>query len=368
VETKKTIDPALVVFRITLRQRTVGLGVFALREKARQVQKPRRRVRQIRRRQTREYFTSGARNGFGRHGKTQACKIYRAIGSFLFSPVRAYLFTDNTHPNAPLTHLLGSAQSAASLFVRHLAMKIVHLLIVPLLASSLLVRAGEDKTENHVNADDLYKLIRKADRVIVKKSPRRDSAILFQSANRDDIDSLEKALTIIIPRGKFCCACEGEPTIYLYSGKAELISITNHHGVSVSTPLWDTNVEVANPQNWIKWFDKRKITSPRKEYEYVIAQSQKSKSAYNRWLAAMPKALQSPWEQAVDQFGISDIAPLRKELERSIPNQTERICALLFWFGSGAGPWSGFPSYENAAEELPFGIRDQRSRSCNKTD
>ncbi|MCK4806241.1 MAG: GrpB family protein [Candidatus Aegiribacteria sp.] len=30
----------------------------------------------------------------------------------------------------------------------------------------------------------------------------------------------------------------------------------------------------------------------------------------------------------------------------------EQIKALLSWFGSGAGPWSGFPSYESAAEEL----------------
>jgi len=30
----------------------------------------------------------------------------------------------------------------------------------------------------------------------------------------------------------------------------------------------------------------------------------------------------------------------------------DRILALLQWYGSGAGPWSGFPSYESAAEEL----------------
>jgi hypothetical protein len=35
-----------------------------------------------------------------------------------------------------------------------------------------------------------------------------------------------------------------------------------------------------------------------------------------------------------------------------LPHQDERIRALLGWFGSGAGPWSGFPGYEQAAERL----------------
>jgi len=39
-------------------------------------------------------------------------------------------------------------------------------------------------------------------------------------------------------------------------------------------------------------------------------------------------------------------------LRNAIPEKTEQIRALLIWFGSGAGPWSGFPSYESAAKEL----------------
>lgn len=44
--------------------------------------------------------------------------------------------------------------------------------------------------------------------------------------------------------------------------------------------------------------------------------------------------------------------PLMKVLQASIPKKEDQILALLQWFGSGAGPWSGFPSYESAAEEL----------------
>jgi hypothetical protein len=50
-----------------------------------------------------------------------------------------------------------------------------------------------------------------------------------------------------------------------------------------------------------------------------------------------------------------DITPLRAALEREVPNETSHILALLRWFGSGAGPWSGFPHYESAAEDLLLG-------------
>jgi len=73
---------------------------------------------------------------------------------------------------------------------------------------------------------------------------------------------------------------------------------------------------------------------------------------WGKWLAGMPKALRNVWSNALGEFGSVDLDPLRSELERSIPDSGERILALLEWFGSGAGPWSGFPSYESAAENL----------------
>ena len=39
-------------------------------------------------------------------------------------------------------------------------------------------------------------------------------------------------------------------------------------------------------------------------------------------------------------------------LSKQFPDQKKRILALLQWYGSGEGPWSGYASYEAAAEEL----------------
>lgn len=74
----------------------------------------------------------------------------------------------------------------------------------------------------------------------------------------------------------------------------------------------------------------------------------------------MPSVLIPVWSDALRQFGSVEVVPLRAALERGLLDEGERILALLEWFGSGAGPWSGFPSYEEAAEELLLGYSTAR--------
>jgi hypothetical protein len=71
-----------------------------------------------------------------------------------------------------------------------------------------------------------------------------------------------------------------------------------------------------------------------------------------RWQAATPASLRDPklWEK-MDGIG-SDVNPLRAPLAKAIPDVHARILALLTWYGSGDGPWSGFPAYEEVAEQL----------------
>jgi hypothetical protein len=71
----------------------------------------------------------------------------------------------------------------------------------------------------------------------------------------------------------------------------------------------------------------------------------------SRWLAAMPSALKPLWSEAVKD-NKPHLEPLRTALVGEFPNEQPRILALYAWFGSGEGPWSGFPSYETVAEEL----------------
>jgi hypothetical protein len=46
------------------------------------------------------------------------------------------------------------------------------------------------------------------------------------------------------------------------------------------------------------------------------------------------------------------LKPLNAALAKQYPDTYDRIRALMAWFGSGAGPWSGFPGYEEIAAKL----------------
>lgn len=78
----------------------------------------------------------------------------------------------------------------------------------------------------------------------------------------------------------------------------------------------------------------------------------KSQKDRQRWVAATPQSL-SALEPGPDPLvSQGDIARMATALAKQYPNASQRILALYAWFGSGAGPWSGFPSYESVAEEL----------------
>jgi hypothetical protein len=111
-------------------------------------------------------------------------------------------------------------------------------------------------------------------------------------------------------------------------------------------------VVIADIDKWVRWFDDHGISSVREEVEYTKAQAIKRQKDWEKWTKAMPNSIKPLWEDAIGNFGEVDTKPLINALKKEMPDQTRRILALLEWFGSGAGPWSGFPSYESAAEKM----------------
>jgi hypothetical protein len=200
--------------------------------------------------------------------------------------------------------------------------------------------------------EDLHKILANADKIVVKASPTRSSTILFESTDKKDLEDLWRSLVLEPSAGFFHCMCDGTPAIYVYERGRERIKLTNHHGVSIRCSLWESDVLITDIEKWLSWFDERQISGPRQEVEAERHQQAQNKKDWERWLTAMPKALGALWSSALRDFGRVDLDPLRSELERSMPDRGERILALLEWFGSGAGPWSGFPTYETAAENL----------------
>jgi len=214
------------------------------------------------------------------------------------------------------------------------------------------MKTENSKPERPVNPEKLTQLIERADRVIVRETPWVNSIILFESENRTDLDALNQCLLIEKPKEFFHCKCDGTPAIFIYCNDNTVIQVTNHHGVSIRCSLWDSDARIINVEKWISWFDKRGIEKPRKEVNEARVRKAQHQRELERWMSAMPEGLATVWKGLPEQFGIVETAPLRTALRKSIPEKKEQIQALLSWFGSGAGPWSGFPSYESAAEEL----------------
>jgi hypothetical protein len=206
--------------------------------------------------------------------------------------------------------------------------------------------------EKKVVPEDLRQILSHADKIVVKASPTRWSTILFESTDKKDLDDLWESLALAPSEEWFHCMCTGTPAIYVYERGCQRVEITNHHGLSIRCSLWDSDVRITDTEKWLSWFDDRRISGPRQEVEDMRSQQAQNRKDWERWLTAMPKALGALWSSALLDFGKVDIDPLRSELERSMPDRGERLLALLEWFGSGSGPWSGFPSYESAAENL----------------
>ena len=97
-----------------------------------------------------------------------------------------------------------------------------------------------------------------------------------------------------------------------------------------------------------------KQADPRREFEEPKAWERQWETAYARWREAMPPCLRLLWtpERYMEIPDDANTEPLRKALSEAIPDPHERALTLFAWHGSGMGPWSGYPAYENAAEYL----------------
>jgi hypothetical protein len=203
-----------------------------------------------------------------------------------------------------------------------------------------------------VQPDDLAKLIDRADKLIVLQGPWDDCPVLFESSDRRDLDALKTAVRVVHPQQFVHCSCDGKPAIYLYANGQKIGQITNHHAKLVRCSLWKSDMLLTDGEAFLKWFDDRNIPGPRKEYQAELAWRMKREENAWKWVEAMPPALRPHWADAAQRWQEPDLAPLRTALASDLPDKHSRIRALYSWYGSGAGPWSGYPGYEDIARQM----------------
>jgi len=229
--------------------------------------------------------------------------------------------------------------------------------------------ADETARTHPVRPTELLSTIGHADKIVVYDSApaiytdgtRAPARILYTSVDPRDILELRKAIVIEPPRGWFRCACYPPIEIALSRNGKELGVISVYESLTIGFSRWSGDARVAHQERFLKWFGSRGITGPRRGVEKIQAMDKAAHDASESWLNAMPSDLRPLWPKLREdpQWWSNPPAAvttsanvLEPELEREFPDPKKRILALFSWFGSGEGPWSGYPVYEDVPPEL----------------
>jgi hypothetical protein len=147
------------------------------------------------------------------------------------------------------------------------------------------------------------------------------------------------------------CMCHGDPTLVLSDQHGDTLAVLGvHHGVAIRWREWKDDAELADGQRLLQWLVMLDVLYPMEEFERSRRQGLESQAQAERWRAATPPPLAAhPVFDLNLAFNPSPLAPV---LEDAFPDLRARTLALFEWFGHGAGPWSGFPAYEQLPENL----------------
>jgi hypothetical protein len=177
------------------------------------------------------------------------------------------------------------------------------------------------------------------------------STVLLDSSDSEGIAALRPCLTISEDPDTFGhCMCLGDNAIECYADQELLATIGLHHGISIRWDVWKDDGQLQDGQALLNWLADRGVTAPLEAYRAAQQRATERQGAAQRWIEAIPACLRPHWPE-MQGFNV-DIEVLRQALASVYPDHVTRALALFAWFGSGAGPWSGFPMYERVAEEL----------------
>lgn len=190
---------------------------------------------------------------------------------------------------------------------------------------------------------------------VCHRDPKQEKT-LFDSNKPKEIEEFVQGIKINESESGFHCMCCGEPTIEIYKGGELAVVLGYHHGRSLrwADGPWsgDGLLTEQSSDFMISWLAEHGVAGPKEEMEESIREAEKSRKSEEKWLAAMPKSLEPFWASAGDPFAQSQETEMAEALKKEFPEENARILVLLGWYGSGEGPWSGFPSYEEQAQKL----------------
>lgn len=117
--------------------------------------------------------------------------------------------------------------------------------------------------------------------------------------------------------------------------------------------VWAGDATLADPRRFADWLLRHGFDDALEDLEEEERDLAEWLASTEDWERAMPPSLRPLWPDRLgDEMSPADIDEARTLLEAAVPDPVERVRALYKWFGAGKGRWSGYPSYEGAAEQL----------------
>jgi len=177
--------------------------------------------------------------------------------------------------------------------------------------------------------------------------------VLFETEQPAFIADLHDAMRVNDePDGH--CMCFGDPAIEFLSTHGRRVAVIGiHHGQAVRWDGWKNDASLVDGVRLLRWLDAQGVAYPLEEYRRAEEQARESKAAWQKWLAATPSCL-IPLSDEFEMLGLGadGLESLLDPLANAYKDGTSLALDLFWWLGHGAGPWSGYPAYEDIAVKL----------------
>lgn len=174
--------------------------------------------------------------------------------------------------------------------------------------------------------------------------------VLVDTTDGGTVESLTRALQILDGPAGQCRLCLGDPTIELSTWDRRRIVLGVHHGTHVRWNEWHDDAQLASPAALLAWLETNGISYVSRE-EANPADAFESR-AQQRWIAATPSSLRQFADRDLRRKLAASPSELLSALRAELPEPRDQALALFEWLGSGAGTWTVYPAYEQAAERL----------------
>jgi hypothetical protein len=186
-----------------------------------------------------------------------------------------------------------------------------------------------------------------------------DGTLMLDVSDPQLLRDLIARLRIAEPTDPFHCMCFGDENITFEGQSGVLATITLHHGYSIRwDEAWGSDAALTDPMQLLSWLATQGLEAPLRGFEDDQRSAQESKRQRLLWEAAAPTALHPQLPELIARFGnpfslFGDPEAANRVLDQaaetieSTYNEDEAATDLLTWYGSGRGPWSGYPGYED---------------------